>query len=249
MIMKILDNLKEKFKNKRLYDVLHEQNIIQKLTLFQIRVMKDVAAAKKNPRFNDFGLTAFVGRQGSGKSMSMVERLEEIRRDYPNVMIMTNFGYIHEDQALTDWQQLLDIRHDQGIVFCIDEIQNEFDVYESRNFNLDILKVITQQRKQGIKILATSQVFTRVSKPLREQCFEVVECSTLLGRWTFQRCFDADDYNLMIDNPNPDKQIKVPRKWRKNFVQNDSLRSKYNSYAVIESMKKLVKEEKRKRVA
>lgn len=245
MKMKIFDRLKK----DKIFEVLHEQPFFQKLTLFQFRFVKDAVQNKKNNKFNDFGLTCYVGRQGSGKSMSMVERLEEIRRDYPDVVIMTNFGYLHENAKLEDWQQLLDVRNEKGIVFCIDEIQNEFDVYESRNFNLDILKVITQQRKQGIKILATSQVFTRVSKPLREQCFEVVECFTVAGRWTFQRCFDADDYNLMIDSPNPDKKIKVPRKWRKNFVQSDKLRTLYDSYAVIESMKKLIKKDARKRVA
>ena len=54
----------------------------------------------------------------------------------------------------------MDVRSGSGCSFAIDEIQNEFDVYDTRNFNLEILKVITQQRKQqGIKILATSQIF------------------------------------------------------------------------------------------
>src|SRR5699024_11478099 len=150
----------------------------------------------KENKFNDYGMTIYTGRQGSGKTISMVERLEEIRKEYPEVKILTNFGYVYENKKLDDWQLLIDERNNDGIVFCIDEIQNEFDVYDVRNFNLEILKVITQQRKQGIKILATSQIFSRVSKPLREQTFEVVECNTLLGRWTFQKCFDAVDYNL-----------------------------------------------------
>ena len=233
-------------KRMKEYEVLSETNFIIKLFVYFYRTFFDVKASMKDKRFKEFGLTAYVGRQGSGKSISMVERLEQIRRDYPDVVIMTNFGYIHEHEALTDWQQLIDCRSPHGIVFAIDEIQNEFDVYESRNFNLEILKVITQQRKQGIKVLASSQVFTRVSKPLREQCFEVVECYTLSGRWTYQRCFDADDYNNFIDSTNPDKQFKVPRKWRKNFVQSDRLRSKYDSYAVIQSMTKLVSKNKRK---
>ena len=89
---------------------------------------------------------------------------------------------------------------------------------------------------------ATSQVFTRVSKPLREQTYEVVECFTLFGRWTFQKCFDADDYNLVIDSTNPEKKMSIRRKWRRNFVQNDYIRNLYNSYAVIENMSKLQKE-------
>lgn len=230
------------FKNKKQnkeFEVLFEQKALRKFFLFIFRFFKDIKKSFGKKKFNEYGLSCFVGRQGSGKTISMVTELERIRRDFPNVKIMTNFGYIHEDEPLDDWQQLLDCRHEHGIVFAIDEIQNEFDVYDTRNFNLDILKVITQQRKQGIKIFASSQVFTRVSKPLREQCYEVIECYTLLGRWTFSKCFDADDYNTIIDNPTPEKKEKIHRKWRRNFVQSDVVRSKYDSYKVIESMKKL----------
>lgn len=227
------------------YEVLYEQIFLKKLPLFVFRVLNDIRKNIEDKQFKGYGLTCFVGRQGSGKSISMVVELERIRRDYPEVKIMTNFGYKHEHEPLNDWQQLIDCRNDAGIVFAIDEIQNEFDVYDSRNFNLDILKVITQQRKQGIKILASSQVFTRVSKPLREQCYEVVECHTVMNRWTFLKCFDADDYNMVVDNPDPEKTIKILRKWRRNYVQSNNLRSKYNTFQVIESMKKLARANKK----
>lgn len=237
----------KKFKRKeKLYQVLHTQPLFLKLVLFLKRCFVDIRNNKADGKFNDFALDCYVGRQGSGKSISLIERLEQIRRDYPKVKIMTNFGYIHEDEPLTDWQQLIDCRNDDGIVFGIDEIQNEFDVYDSRNFNLEILKVVTQQRKQGIKILATSQVFTRVSKPLREQCYTVIECHTFAGRWTWQKAFDADEYNQYIDNPDPEKKWKVRRRWRKNFVQTDAIRQLFDSYAVIKSMSKIVKEEKKR---
>lgn len=232
---------KKKKKKKIKYEVLYNQNFIIKFFKHVYLSTKDMIKANRENKFSDYGLTVYTGRQGSGKTVSMVERLEEIRRDQPDVKILTNFGYKYQDDVLDNWQKLIDVRHKNGIVFAIDEIQNEFDVYNSRNFNLEILKVITQQRKQGIKILATSQIFSRVSKPLREQTFEVVECNTILGRWTFQKCFDAIDYNSYLDNPSPEKMFKVARKWRKNFVHTDRIRSLYDSYAVIKSMTKLIK--------
>ena len=235
----MIERFKDKF-NKD-YEVLTNQHFIYKLLKFIPLSLYDLHNKVKDNSFNEFGMSTYVGRQGSGKSISVCEKLEQYRKKYPDVYIMTNFGYVHQDEPLTDWQQLIDKRSDNGIVFAIDEIQNEFDVYESRNFNLEILKVITQQRKQGIKILATSQVFTRVSKPLREQTYEVIECYTVAGRWTFQKCFDADEYNVFIDNVDMDKKFKVKRKWRKNFIQTNKIRSLFDSYAVIESMKKLVK--------
>ena len=223
-------------KNQTKYRSPVKTNII--LKAFRFLYYKVVDTKKKDKRrFKEYGLTMYVGMQGDGKTVSLVEKLEEIRHEYPEVMICTNFGYVHEHISLTDWLQILEIRNDKGIVFAIDEIQNEFDVYDARNFNMQILRTVTQQRKQGIKMFGTSQVFTRVAKPLREQTFEVVECKTVLGRWTFQRCFRADDYNVVIDNP--DKKAKQKRKWRKNFIQTDSLRNMYDSYKVIDEMAKL----------
>lgn len=203
----------------------------------------DIKNHRKDKIFNEYGLTLFCGMQGYGKTISMVERLEEIRHDYPDVVICTNFGYIHEDVALTDWQQILELRNDAGIVFAIDEIQNEFDVYDVRNFSTRILRTVTQQRKQKIKIYGTSQHFNRVSKPLREQTFEVVDCYTVLGRWTFAKAFDAAEYNCVIDNP--DAKNKLHRKWRKNFVQTDKIRHLYDSYKVIDEMAKLETKERK----
>lgn len=224
------------------YVAFWKQSLIKKVYYFLKFFISDIYHQAKDKSFNEYALTIFAGRQGSGKTMSLVAELERIHHDFPDVVICTNFGYKNQDFALVDWQQLLDMRNDAGIVFAIDEIQNEFDIYNARAFDTNILRVVTQQRKQKIKMYATSQVFTRVSKPLREQTYEVVECFTLFGRWTFQKCFDADDYNMVIDSTNPEKKMSIRRKWRRNFVQNDYIRNLYNSYAVIENMSKLQKE-------
>lgn len=209
------------------------------IKLFRFIKLKffDVKDYSKKNNFNEYGLTLYCGMQGYGKTISMVEKLEEVRHAYPDVMICTNFGYKYEDVALTDWQQILELRNDAGIIFAIDEIQNEFDVYDVRNFSTRILRTVTQQRKQKIKIYGTSQHFNRVSKPLREQTFEVVDCYTVLGRWTYQKCFDAMEYNAVIDNP--ERKTKLSRKWRKNFVQTNELRNAYDTFKVIAEMAKL----------
>lgn len=195
-------------------------------------------AIKYGKQFNEYGLTMYVGRQGSGKTIGMVRYLEDIRIKYPKAIIITNFGYINEHYQMNDWHDLLEYRNGtDGVIFAIDEIQNEFSSTAWQNFPEFILSEITQQRKQRIKIIASSQVFTRVVKALREQCYEVVECKTIFGRWTFLKCFDADEYNTTIERP--EKRMKLFRKWRKSFVQNDSFRELYNSYDKIEKLKNI----------
>lgn len=199
---------------------------------------RDSRDRAKVKSFNEFGITLFCGRQGDGKTVSMVHCLELYRHKYPKALIYTNFGYKYQTGALTNWNQILTLKNGtDGIIFAIDEIQNEFDVYAARGFDVSILRLITQQRKQAIKILGTAQVFTRVTKPLREQTFDVVECRTFGGRWTFQKAFDAFEYSNVVDSMVG--KDKLRRLSRRNFVQTDELRSLFDSYAVIQSLQKI----------
>ena len=188
--------------------------------------------------FNQYGLSIYCGRQGGGKSISMVEYINRIKLNFPDCIIVTNFGYLKQDMPLTDWRQFTEIRNGvKGVIFAIDEIQNEYNSTKWQDFPEDLLREVTQQRKQRVKIVATSQVFTRVVKQLREQCFEVIECKTFLGRWTRQKCYDADDYNLLIESLDPKKKFKVPKKYRYSFIQSNKIRQDFDSYRKIEDIK------------
>ena len=188
--------------------------------------------------FKPYGLTCFVGRQGGGKTISMVEYLDRMKEIYPDCIVITNFNYIKQDMPFTSWRQFTEVRNGlKGVIFAIDELQNEYNSNNWKDFPEDLLSVVTMQRKQRIKIVATSQVFTRVVKQLREQCYEVVECKTFLGRWTRQKCYDADDYNYIIDNPTPERRFRTRKKWKYSFIQNNIIRKLFDSYAVVESIK------------
>ena len=121
-----------------------------------------------------------------------------------------------------------------GVIFAIDESQNEFASTAWNKFPEELLQVITQQRKQRIKIVCTSQIFSRVAKQLREQCNDVVDCVTVGGRWTWTTSLDAVDYNNTIDSPTAKKKIR--RLYRKTFIQDDYLRGLYDSYEVIDKI-------------
>jgi len=207
----------------------------KRLCLFIKWKYKDIKNMKNNKdRFKYFGLKMFTGRQGSGKTVGMVYYLEQIRKRYPKAIIVTNFDYKYQHYPLKSLNDILQIRNGElGVVFAIDELQNEFSCLQSKDFPESLLSQVTQQRKQRICILASSQVFTRVAKPLREQCYEVIDCRTLAGRWTRLRCYDGDDYNKIIENPDPKVKFKTPKKWKQSFIQTDALRLLYDTYAVV----------------
>lgn len=210
------------------------------------KALRAVLKSGKKP-FNEYGLRLYSGCQGAGKTMSMVEQLVGYREQYPGLLIATNFGFCLQDLEITSLEEiplLSRIARENGYTgVCIgwDEIQNDFD-NQVRSFPISILRTITQQRKQGIKILSTSQVFTRVAKPIREQTFEVVECKTFAGRWTFQQWRDPIEYEYFIQNPDKDKKISCKKRY--NFIQTDKLRDMFDSYAVIDALDNRVASEK-----
>lgn len=215
-----------------------ERGFFVKLAMFFAFKIKDVHHAMKNGHvFDEFGLTMYCGRQGAGKTIAMTEYLERMRQKYPKALIITNYGYIGQDREMTDWKDFYEIKNGtDGIIFAIDEIQNEFSSAAWNKFPESLLSEITQQRKQRVKIVATSQIFTRVAKQLREQCNDVVDCVTLGGRWTFTKCFDAVDYNNTIDSPTGKKKLR--RLFRKSFLQDDYIRNLYDSYEKIQRLER-----------
>lgn len=189
-------------------------------------------------RFNQFGFTIYCGRQGAGKTMAMVEYLSRMRKKYPDCIIVTNFKCRYADKVMKDWRDFMEIRNGtKGVIFAIDEIQSEYSADSWKDFPESLLSEISMQRKQCIKIVATSQVYSRVAKPIREQTFSVVMCRTFGRRWTFTKEYDACEYST-ADSPYTLKKKCKPID-KHNFVQSNELRASYDTYEKIERMRKL----------
>ena len=70
--------------------------------------------------FNEYGFTFYVGRQGAGKTISMVRYLELMKEKYPKCIIVTNFAYYRSDHIMTDWRGILQQRHTpEGGIFLV----------------------------------------------------------------------------------------------------------------------------------
>ena len=136
---------------------------------------------EKDPEFFKYqGLVVFEGRQGSGKTMSMVEFILRMQKEYPLAKTTTNFGLISQDKELKNWQMLIDYKNDkQGVIVGMDELQNWFSSNDSKNFPPEMLGIITQNRKNRRIILGTSQNFYLLAKAIRSQATEVRRCTTL----------------------------------------------------------------------
>lgn len=213
-------------------------------------LIKDVINWYKVERykFQEYGCQIFVGEQGSGKTIGVVWYLEEMRKKYPKVKILTNLGYKYQDDEFIDWRQLLEVRNgEDGVIFVIDEVQNEYNNRKWKDFPETILSEITQQRKQRIKVVMTSQYYIDVVVQLRRQCFEVVECKTKFNRisrrYTKLKCYKAREYEKIMQLEETGKKIGInmllARKWVTSFIQNDELRGLFDTYKKVESMSKV----------
>ena len=154
--------------------------------LFRWLVWDFLTRKQRDQVFSEYGFSIFTGRQGAGKTVSMVRYLDLMRKKYPNVKIITNFNYAYADKRMKDWRDFMEIRNgEDGVIFAIDEIHSEYSAASWKDFPEALLSEISMQRKQRVKIVATSQVFCRVAKPIREQAFSVMVCRTYFGRLTF----------------------------------------------------------------
>lgn len=188
---------------------------------------------EREPDFFTYqGLIIFEGRQGAGKTISMIEFAMRMQNEYPLSKCITNLGYKYENTKLKDWRMLTNYKNGKkGVIVVMDELQNWFSSNDSKNFPPEMLGVITQNRKNRRIILGTSQNFYLLAKAIRSQATEVRRCTTLLGCLTIVRRFE----------PILDSEGNVVE-WKKRgmyfFVHNKKLRESYDTYKVIENLSK-----------
>lgn len=187
----------------------------------------------KDPEFFKYqGLIIFEGRQGSGKTMSMVEFIKRMQEEYPLAKTTTNFGLKSQNKELKDWRMLIDYKNDkQGVIVGMDELQNWFSSNDSKNFPPEMLGIVTQNRKNRRIILGTSQNFYLLAKAIRSQATEVRRCSTFFGCLTVVKRVE----------PILDSEGNV-QEWKNRgmyfFVHSKELREAYDTYTVIENLRK-----------
>lgn len=129
-----------------------------------------------------------------------------------------------------------------GVIFFVDEIQLYLNSLESKNINLEVITQISQQRKQRKHIVATSQVFGRMAKPLREQFSNVIACKCYLNLMQNNAMIDRDS---LTSDDSTGTNISGKVKSRFVWTHNPSMYKKYDTYAVIERGKFVAAENKK----
>ena len=195
---------------------------------------------KNNPTyFHPDGLLVFVGGQGTGKTLSAVNYVYNLLAIYPKSLLVTNIDlrdYPVDNTRVFRFNDATDLKKykngKEGVIFLIDEIHLYFNSLQSKNINMDVMTQIAQQRKQRIHIVATSQVFGRMAKPLREQFTSIVLCKGY---------FNFIQKNALIDRDSIDGEESTGTNITGKVVRNywwfrtPKMFDRYDTYAVIDN--------------
>lgn len=196
----------------------------------------DLAFRRAHPDFFPYdGLYLFCGAQGSGKTLSMVQAAYKLAADYPHLLICTNLelhGFPFPERIfpyLGD-SSLDDINNgEEGVLFLIDEIHTLYNSLNSKGIDPSVMSQICQQRKQRKIIMGTSQVFSRIAKPFREQAKVIVICNNFLKYLQVNsvvlgyKCVDAGN-----------GQIDAPTEYRRFWFHRPQIYRLYDTMAVVQ---------------
>lgn len=164
---------------------------------------------KKPDEMTATGINIFCGPQGSGKTLSMVHYAKKIIKDNPKAIIVTNFNieYLKDfPNEVIDYNGFESFQIENGIygvIYLLDEIHLILNSLESKGVPLSVIVELSQQRKQRKLILGSSQIYSRMAKPLREQIQNVIVCKNYFGILQFNYLIDA------FNTTEKDGQLKV----------------------------------------
>lgn len=188
---------------------------------------------KKWRDFNYYGIDMYVGMFGHGKTLSMTHTVRRLYERYGNrLRIFSNYDLIGIPYIpLVNFNQLVDIGEEEdckyvGTVVLIDEIENVLSHRNFANFPLELLHMLTQQRKKHVYILCSAQRFFMVDKLFRSITTNVYDCNKF---WRFQnhKRYDAWDYENAV---NPELVRCSGNSWW--FVKNSDYAS-YDTSAMV----------------
>lgn len=168
----------------------------------------------------------------------MTQFCQHLKTKYPKIKIMTNYGLSFEDDNLNSWEPIVgEINGYSGLVACFDEISIWFSNRNYANFPPELLRTITQNRKEHRLILGTCQLVSMVDKQIRRQCTMICKCRSFgffTVVWRFRPVLNSEgDIIKMLP-------INIYA-----FLQTDELRNLYDTFRIVENLKKIGFQERR----
>lgn len=179
-----------------------------------------------------FGMRFYDGVMGSGKSLSMTWDALELKRQFPDMKLISNLiikdfpnqkNFDTVEELITLLEESQDNKHTLVII-------DEALTYFAENGGIDpaLMNKITQSRACRRFIFIASQKFKRINNRLRDFSLETVICHHFLG---LQINVVRDDTRLRWDKDEMD--FIGDKKYTYIFKRHDDLYKRYDTFASI----------------
>lgn len=125
------------------------------------------------PNRGKFGVYCYCGKQGSGKTYSVVEYLRSVPKNkkiYANISSLNGIDYTY----FNGFDELLKLRNESDCVIVYDEIFTALT--RTSRINTDVLDFLSQMRKRKIIFLTTAQEWLEINITLRRYCRYQIDC-------------------------------------------------------------------------
>jgi hypothetical protein len=256
LINKVKKHHKFKFRFKHKIYHIREARFIKPVD-FVKWVLLDLIGGKDYLRL--FGIWAFTGYYGEGKTMGALMFAKNMQKNYPhrNIKIFSNINIVgqmwvypvvpcdlyghckfkHEPQKLVrDWREILNLP--KNSIYIYDESQSDYSCNMGANaFPDDLLRRITQVRKKQFAMFMTSPKYNRMNINIRESVNFVIECRNRfqLDRWFSYTFYRAEDYEDYRENK---VKLFMNKYLSMSFVVQNKDYRQYNTIEEVESIKR-----------
>lgn len=127
-----------------------------------------------------FGIYCFTGKQGSGKTYSLVKYIKKHRHEALEIYSNISIGNL-EYTEITSIEQLLSLKDKQHCFIIYDEIFTYLQ--KQSKISPELMEFMTQQRKMRNIFFTTAQEWLEIPITFRRFVKIQIECSTIaLGR-------------------------------------------------------------------
>lgn len=204
------------------------------LSIYRVRDDIKIRHSHGVPLRDRYGMTCFCGLAGSGKTMSLVYSLKRYRKKYGrDIYIFTNFPCKYADATFNNYKQLLR-NWNKPVIVGWDELPNDFYKDGFKNFPEDLLRKLTQLRKNnGMKILYCCQDLSLVDVAFRRLTLDACDCTTFMGYLTMYKKYGIEYYFMKKQSASVDNKVKIPLEECTIFFQTKELRASYDTFRIV----------------
>lgn len=195
-------------------------------------------------RIKEHGVFIVSGRTGGGKTTMAVHLIDLMIEKYgrDNIYICSNTDLLGQDFKVEHWGDLT-LFYNKPLVFLYDECNSDWTQNSYKELDIRLRSALTQNRKGRSKmVLALTQDYGMLLNEWRRLAKKVYVCKTLFNRYTFAKKYDSEEYEELYNTTEIRSKMKIRKEGRLSVVQTDKFRQKYNSFGLVNSIKKPFKD-------